>query len=73
MLLFAYNSFMGLRVLQSFNRKNYDGGITFATSVPQQAKIKFILDTNELLVEGYAENIVDTISLSSNVEQELET
>jgi hypothetical protein len=49
-----------------------EGGITFAASGPQQAKIKCIPDTDELIVEGYAVDVVESISASSNVEQEWE-
>jgi hypothetical protein len=47
-----------------------EGGISFAASGPQQAKIKCITDTDELIVEGYAVDVIESISGSSNVERE---
>ena len=47
-----------------------DRGITFAASGPQQAKIKCVPDTDELMVEGYSVDVIESISASSNVEQE---
>ena len=49
-----------------------EGGITFSASGPQQAKIKCVPDTDELIVEGYAVDVIESISASSNVEQEWE-
>ena len=49
-----------------------EGDITFASSGPQQAKIECVADTDELAVEGYAVDIIESISASSNVEQEWE-
>lgn len=49
-----------------------EGSISFATSGPQQAKIKCSPDTDELIVEGYAVDVIESISASSNAEQELE-
>ena len=46
------------------------GGLTFAASGPQQAKIKCVPDTDELMVEGYAVDVIESISASSNVEHE---
>ena len=47
-----------------------ESGITFAASGPQQAKIECIPDTDELAVEGYAVDVIESISTSSNVEPE---
>lgn len=47
-----------------------EGGITFASSGPQQLKIECVLDTDELIAEGYAVDVIESISASSNVEQE---
>jgi hypothetical protein len=47
-----------------------EGGVSFAASGPQQGKIKCIPDTDELLVEGYKVDEIESISTSSNVEQE---
>lgn len=49
-----------------------EGGITFAASGPQQAKTACDPDTDELIVEGYAVDVIVSISASSNVEQEWE-
>lgn len=49
-----------------------EGSISFAASGPQQAKIKCSPDTDELIVEGYAVDVIESISVSSNVEQEWE-
>jgi hypothetical protein len=52
-----------------------ESGVSFAASGPQQANIKFHLDTdrvNELIVEGYEVDVIDKISTSSNVEREWE-
>lgn len=49
-----------------------EGGITFAASRGQQVKIKCVPDADELIVEGYAVDVIDSISASSNVEQEWE-
>lgn len=51
---------------------SFKGGITFTASGPQQAKIKYILNTDELNVKGYAVDVIESISTSSNVEQEWE-
>ena len=49
-----------------------ESGITFAASGPQQAKIRCVPDTDELVVEGYAVDVIESISTSSNVEPEWE-
>ena len=49
-----------------------ESGITFAASGPQQAKIGCIPDTDELAVEGYAVDVIASVSTSSNVEPEWE-
>ena len=45
-------------------------GIIFAASGPQQANIKCFPDTDELIVDGYAVDNIQSVSTSSNVEQE---
>ncbi|KAF2812279.1 uncharacterized protein BDZ99DRAFT_518138 [Mytilinidion resinicola] len=47
-----------------------EGGVTFAASGPQQAKIKCVPDTDELLVDGYEVDVIESISTTSNGEQE---
>ena len=47
-----------------------EDGTIIAASGPQQAKIKCIPDTDELLVEGYAVDVIERISASSSVVQE---
>jgi hypothetical protein len=49
-----------------------EGSISFAASGPQHAKIKCSPGTDELIVEGYAVDVIESISVSSNVEQEWE-
>jgi hypothetical protein len=49
-----------------------EGGVSFAASGPQQSRIKCIPNTGELLVEGYEADEIDSISKSSNVEEEWE-
>lgn len=49
-----------------------EGGISFAASGPQQCKIKCIPNTDELLVEGYEVDEIESISRASNVEEEWE-
>jgi hypothetical protein len=48
-----------------------EGGITFGASGPQQPTIKCKSDSDELLVDGYMVDVIDSISTSSNVEEEL--
>jgi hypothetical protein len=50
-----------------------EGGVSFAASGQQRAKIKCSPDTDELLVEGYEVDVIENISTSSNVEREWET
>ena len=47
-----------------------ESGIDFSASGPQHAKIRCFPDTDELIVEGYAVDIIESISESSNVQQE---
>ncbi|KAI8711210.1 hypothetical protein NCS52_01496800 [Fusarium sp. LHS14.1] len=47
-----------------------EGGMLFSASGPQQSKIKCIPDTDELAVEGYQVDVIESISESSNLEQE---
>jgi hypothetical protein len=49
-----------------------EGGISFAASGPQQGKIKCIPNTDELLVEGYEVDEIESIGKSSNIEEEWE-
>ncbi|KAF1996938.1 hypothetical protein P154DRAFT_607356 [Amniculicola lignicola CBS 123094] len=47
-----------------------EGGVMFTACGPQQAKIKCVPDTDELLVDGYLVDVIESISTTSNVEQE---
>ena len=58
-----------IRRPRSLNESS-EGGVTFSASGPQQANISCIPDTDELLVEGYEVDVIERISMSSNVEQE---
>jgi hypothetical protein len=49
-----------------------EGGVSFAASGPQQCKIKCVLNTDELLVDGYEVDEIESISKASNVEEEWE-
>jgi hypothetical protein len=49
-----------------------EGGVSFAASGPQQCKIKCIDNTDELLVDGYEVDEIESISKASNVEEEWE-
>jgi hypothetical protein len=46
-------------------------GITFRASRPQQPMIKCSPDSDELLVDGYTVDVIENISMSSNVEEGL--
>jgi hypothetical protein len=48
-----------------------EGGITFAASGPQEPVIKCSPDSDELSVEGYVVDEIESISKSSNMEEEL--
>lgn len=51
------------------------GGVSFAASRPQQAKIGFNPNTDcvdELIVEGYEVDVINSINTSSNLEREWE-
>lgn len=48
-----------------------EGGITFAASGPQQPNIKCSPDSDELLVDGYNIDEIESISESSNLKHEL--
>jgi hypothetical protein len=56
--------------LSSSLHDSSEGGVDFAASGPQQAKIECIPDTDELSVDGYAFDIIKSISTSANLEQE---
>lgn len=47
-----------------------ESGVIFLASEPQEAKIRYMPDTDELLGEGYEVDIIETISKISNLEKE---
>ena len=49
-----------------------EGGISFAASGPQQGKIKCIPTMDELLVEGYEVDEIESISEAANAEEQWE-
>lgn len=49
-----------------------EGGVSFAASGPQQGKMKCIPNTDELLVDGYEVDEIESISRASNIEEEWE-
>ena len=49
-----------------------EGGISYSASGSQGVKIKCAPDTDELTVEGFVVDVIETISKSSNLEQEWE-
>jgi hypothetical protein len=49
-----------------------EGGVSFAASGPQQCKIICIPNTDELLVDGYEVDEIESISKASNVEEQWE-
>ena len=48
-----------------------EGGITFGASGPHQPMIECSPDSDELLADGYAVDVIESISISSNAEAEL--
>jgi len=48
-----------------------EGGITFGASGPHHPIIKCVPESDELLVDGYTVDLIESVSTSSNVEEEL--